>query len=45
MYSHINLPIMVQTVPSQIGHKNKGKNFNLADKIDYQVSKINTDLI
>ena len=45
MYSHINLPIMIQTGPSQIGHKNKGEIFNLVDKIDYQVSKINTYLI
>ena len=45
MYIHIKLPIMVQTGPSQIGHKNKGEIFNFADKTDYQVSKINTDLI
>ena len=45
MYSHIKLPIMVQTGPSQIGHKNKGEIFNLADKTDSQVSEINTDLI
>ena len=45
IYSHIKLPIMFQTGPSQIGHKNKGESFNLADKIDSQVSKINTDLI
>ena len=45
MYSHINLPIMVQTGPSQIGHKNKGDIFNLADKTDSQVSKINTYFI
>ena len=44
MYSHINLPIMIQNVPSQIGHKNKVEIFNLADKTDYQVSKINTYL-
>ena len=36
---------MVQTGTSQIGHKHKGESFNLADKIDSQVSKINTDLI
>ena len=36
---------MVQTGPSQIGHKNKGQIFNLADKIYSQVSKINTYLI
>ena len=45
MYIHINLFIMVQTGPSQIGHNNKGEIFNLADKIDSQVSKTNTDLI
>ena len=45
MYSHINLPIMVQTGPSQIGHNHKGKSFNMADKIDSEISKINTDLI
>ena len=45
MYSHIKLSIMVQTGPSQIGHKKKGKSFNLADNTDSQVSKINTDLI
>ena len=45
MYSQINLPIMVKTGPSQIGHKKEGYIFNLGDKIDYQLSKINTDLI
>ena len=45
MYSHIKLPIIVQTGPIQIGHKKRGEIFNLADKSDSQVSKINTDLI
>ena len=45
MYSHIKLPIMVQTGTSQIFHKKKVEIINLADKTDYQVSKINTDLI
>ena len=36
---------MIQTGPSQIGHKNKGESFNLAEKINPQVSRINTDLI
>ena len=36
---------MVQTGTSQIGHKHKGELFNLADKIDSQVSKTNTGLI
>ena len=45
MYIHIELPIMVQTGPIKIGHNNKGEIFNLADKTDSQVSKINTDLI
>ena len=36
---------MVQTGINQIGHNNKGENFNLADKTDPQVSKINTGLI
>ena len=45
MYSHINLPIMIQTGPSQIVHKNKVEIFNLADKTDSQVSKINAYLI
>ena len=36
---------LISIGPSQIGHKNKGEMFNFADKTDYQVSKINTDLI
>ena len=45
MYIHIKLPIMIHTGPSQIGNKHKGDIFNLEDKIDFQVSKINTDLV
>ena len=45
MYSHIKLPIMVKTGPSQIGHKNKGEVFNFSDKTYYQVRNINTYLI
>ena len=45
MYIQIKLHIMVQTGPIQIGHKNKGAIFILGDKIDSQVSKINTYLI
>ena len=36
---------LISIGPSQIGHKNKGEMFNLADKTDSQVSNINTNLI
>ena len=44
-YSHNIQHTNKQTITSQIGHKNKEESFNFADKTDYQVSKINTDLI
>ena len=45
MYNHIQLPNMIHTGPSQIFHKNQGEIFNLADRTDSQVSRIDTDLI